>query len=47
MITKAFGSTGIFFEKTYFLIKNLLYHGKEQGNEWLLACKKHPLPINH
>ncbi|HVW96308.1 MAG TPA: Imm63 family immunity protein [Mucilaginibacter sp.] len=27
--------------------KELVTHGKNQGNEWLLACEKYPLPINH
>jgi len=26
--------------------KELVEQGKNQGNEWLLACEKYPLPIN-
>jgi len=27
--------------------KELVEHEKNQGNEWLLVCKKYPLPISH
>jgi hypothetical protein len=27
--------------------EELVAHGKNQGNEWLLACEKYPLPISH